>query len=223
MLHAINKARVIGSMLIPRWLDQHSGSRRYWQMSVILKQNGKRAVAGLALLAAASLALLAGVPDENTGGRRLTVPEEWRGTWEVTVTYRDHETGAVVATDVTTAAICPGEPIAPPFLNTLLNLSGEANDRRMNISGQAKYAPRPGCNIFVNVYFQSQRHGDIWRGTGSWRAKVVGNCGRSEFGENIEVSGRRVSSAAVCNGQPLSLVHRFFAHSGLIFVLERRN
>ena len=43
------------------------------------------------------------VPQGHANDRALTVPEAWRGTWEVTVAYRDRETGALVATDVTTA------------------------------------------------------------------------------------------------------------------------
>jgi hypothetical protein len=77
----------------------------------------------LGLLAVVGWTLLASVAARQAQGA-LTVPAEWRGTWEVTVNYRDRATGALVATDVTTEAICPGEPIAPPLLNTLLHLSG---------------------------------------------------------------------------------------------------
>src|SRR5687768_11212127 len=72
-------------------------------------------------------------------GKDLIVPEAWRGTWEVTVTYRDRETGATVATDVTTTAICPGEPIMPPLLDTSLHFSGAADNNKIEISGRAKH------------------------------------------------------------------------------------
>jgi hypothetical protein len=138
MRHALKEVTSIGWILIPRWLRQLSG-KRLPMAAAILKRNGKRAVAGLALLVLASLALLAGVPDENTGGRGLIVPEEWRGTWEVTVSYYDRETGALVATDVTTAAICPGELIAPPLFNTLLHLSGVANQNAINLATNGEF------------------------------------------------------------------------------------
>jgi len=48
--------------------------------------------------------------------RDQTIPEAWIGTWEVSVDYRDRQTGALVATDVTTDEICPGDPIIPPQL-----------------------------------------------------------------------------------------------------------
>ena len=63
------------------------------------------------------IVLVAGGPKGHTNqGGIHTIPESWRGTWEVTVAYRDRNTGALVATDVTTAEICPGEPIIPPEL-----------------------------------------------------------------------------------------------------------
>ncbi|MCM3903519.1 MAG: hypothetical protein ND866_17585, partial [Pyrinomonadaceae bacterium] len=73
------------------------------------------------------LVVSAGVRKEHTVQDRIhTIPEAWRGTWEVTVAYRDRETGALVATDVTTAAICPGEPIIPRQLRAQVLCSDEA-------------------------------------------------------------------------------------------------
>ena len=81
----------------------------------------KRKIYFALLLTAATglIAFGASMPKGQRTDDGLTVPEAWRGTWEVTVTYRDRATGALVATDVTTAAICSGEPIVPPLLNTL--------------------------------------------------------------------------------------------------------
>ncbi|MEP6818349.1 MAG: hypothetical protein ABJA18_02375 [bacterium] len=161
-----------------------------------------------------------GVPQGHTGGGGdLTVPETWRGTWEVTVAYRDHATGRLVATDVTTAAICPGEPIMPALLSTTLHCSGEAAASEIGVLCSAKRSPRPGCNVFVNADLDSQREGNTWSGAGSWTAKVVGNCEHVNFGEDFVVSGTRVSNEAACDGEQSSLVRRFFAHSELVPVL----
>jgi hypothetical protein len=177
------------------------------------------AVAAMVMLGASDLK---GHADEkgDANGKDLTVPEAWRGTWEVTVTYRDRETGATVATDVTTAAICPGEPIMPRLLDTSLHFSGAAASNNIGVSCRAKHSPLPGCNVFVDAGLESQRDGDTWSGTGNWTAKIVGNCEHLNFGEDFIVTGRRLSREAACGGERASLVQRFFAHTALVFVLE---
>jgi hypothetical protein len=135
-----------------------------------------------------------------------TVPEAWRGTWKVTVAYSDHETGALIATDVTTAAICPGEPIIPALTIKSFRCSANAADNEIGALCGAKHSPFLGCNVFVNTVLDSKREGEVWRGTGSWTAKVVGSCVSSErkcpnceqltFGEDFTVSGTRVSTEA---------------------------
>lgn len=204
--------RILAAMMHCR----RAGARLYRARAVFAHQGTRRgAGAASALLAAFGLVWVAGVPQSPANGRDPLVPDAWRGTWEVTVSYRDHQTGALVATDVTTDAICPGEPIAPPLLNTISNLWGRADDRELKLSGQAKYSPRPGCHVLIEVKLDSRRDGDTWSGTGSWTARVVGNCEHLSFGEDFVVSGRR-STEAACDGEGASLVERFFAHSALI-------
>jgi hypothetical protein len=186
----------------------------------------RRIYCSLLISAAAGLVLFGvAVPKGQTrdGGGALIVPEAWRGTWKVTVTYRDHATGAPVATDVTTAAICPGEPIMPALLSTSLHCSGETSENEIGVLCSAKHSPRPGCNVFVNADLDSQREDDTWSGTGSWSAKVVGNCEHLNFGQDFVVSGTRVSNFAACDGQQSSLVHHFFAHPELISALVVRS
>ena len=177
----------------------------------------------LVTAAAGLIALGAGARKDGRGGSGLMVPEAWRGTWEVTVSYRDRETGALVAEDVTTASVCPGELVVPPLLSTALRCTGQAAEGRIDVSCGAKYSPRPGCNVFVEAKLDSRRDGDSWNGAGSWTAKVVGNCEHMNFGEDFVVTGRRVSHEAACDGVRASLVHRFFAHSALVPVLGGGN
>ena len=159
----------------------------------------------------------------NQKGDNEKIPESWRGTWKVTVAYRDHETGALVTTDVTTAEMCPGEPIIPDLAINSLNCSANANVNLIGALCSAKHSPFPGCNVFVDTDLDSKRTGDIWSGTGRWTAKVVGNCEHLGFGEDFEVSGTRVSSKAACIGVRSSLVQRFFPHPGLIRFLAEEN
>lgn len=220
-----NQARLARQLFAVVMLCQHAGLRLYPQTRAILERKGARRSAGasVALLVVSGFLLLAGVLKGQAEDNGLTVPEAWRGKWEVTVAYRDRETGALVATDVTTAAICPGEPIVPPVLNTFLHSSGQANESNIGLSCHAKHSPRPGCNLFVEVSFNSHRDGDTWTGAGSWTARVVGNCEHLNFGEDFVVSGRRVRQDAACDGEGSSLVHRFFAHGALVPVLGGRN
>ena len=160
---------------------------------------------------------------DDKDGDDEKIPEAWRGTWKVTVAYRDHETGALVATDVTTAEICPGEPIMPALLSTSLHCSANADDNEIGVLCSAKHSPRPGCNVFVNADLDSQREGNNWSGTGRWSAKVVGNCEHVTFGEDFVVSGTRVSREAACFGVRSSLVRRFFVHPGLVRFFAEEN
>jgi hypothetical protein len=128
----------------------------------------------------------------------------------------------LVATDVTTDAICPGEPIVPRPLNTITNLSGTANESELKLTGHAKYSPRPGCNVHIDVTLDSQRDGDTWSGTGSWSAKEVGNCDHLDFSEDFVVTARRVSTEAACDSQNQSLLQRFFTNGLLSPVLAGR-
>ena len=185
----------------------------------------KRKIYFALLLTAATglIAFGASMPKKQTSNSDLNVPEAWRGTWEVTVSYRDRATGALVATDVTTAAICPGEPIVPPLLNTRPHCAGEADEGGIGLSCRAKHSPKRGCNAFVEAGLESQLEGDAWTGNGSWNVKVVGECEHVDFGEDFVVMGRRVSTVADCSGARMSLVQRFFAHSRLVPVLEGGN
>jgi hypothetical protein len=173
-----------------------------------------------ALLATVGLLLVAppvrGAQDCGQG-----ITKAWRGMWEVTVDYIDRESGALLASDTSTAAICPGMPIKPSLLNTLLSCSGSGGDRGLEVSCRAKYSPRRGCNAFADLDFESNLSGDAWNGFGHWTAKVVGSCEHLELGEDFVVSGRRLSRQAACASAGPSLVERFFRHGALIPVLGK--
>ena len=171
------------------------------------------------ILATVGLLLVAGAANGDAPNCSPTIPRSWRGTWEVTVDWIDRESGALLASDVSTASICPGIPIKPPLLNTLTNCSGKSGDRALELSCRAKYSPRRGCNVFVDMDFESDLDGDAWNGEGHWTAKVVGNCEHLDLGEDFVVSGRRLSRQAVCESNGPSLVERFFLHGALIPVL----
>lgn len=174
------------------------------------------AIAGLVALGAG---VLRGHTNQDRRGQ--TIPEAWRGIWEVTVAYRDHETGALIATDVSTAEICPGEPIIPPQLGGLVRCSNEVNEGQIGVSCQRlqRAIRSVGCNAFVEISLDSQREGDTWSGTGSWSVNFVGKCDQTNFGEDIVVSGTRVSNEAACEGEQSSLGRRFFMHPALIPIL----
>jgi hypothetical protein len=152
------------------------------------------------------------------------VPESWRGTWKVTVAYRDHETGALVSTDITTDEICPGDLIVPDLKIDSLKCWENAGDNHIEVRCGAKQSPSQGCNVFVNTVLESTRTGNTWSGTGSWTVKGVGNCEHISFGEDFVVSGTRLSNDASCFGARSSLVEGFFAHPSLVrFLAEGRN
>lgn len=140
------------------------------------------------------------------------VPELWRGTWQVSVSHHDPQTGALMLLDSTTTVMCPGEPIVPPMFHTRMSCSEEASEDGIGFSCYAKHSPEHGCNVFAEAALESKRDGDTWSGTGSWNAKVVGNCEHHDFGANMIVTGRRISSEAACDTNNSSLLERFFTH-----------
>ena len=154
-----------------------------------------------------------------------TIPETWIGTWEVSVDYRDRQTGALVATDVTTDEICPGDPIIPPQLAQYVRCSSEATTSDLGISchNWHQTIPGSGCNAFGDVEFKSQFNDDSWVGNGNWSAKTVGKCAHANYAEDIVVSAKRISRKASCNRGSSSLVEKFFLHSRLVPFLAGSN
>ena len=213
MMRTLNTQHPLGVRLVA-WIDGRYAAVRCRARAVAVHPGGMAA-----RLATAGLLLVAGPAESIAPNQCQGITSAWRGTWEVTVDYIDRKTGALVATDVTTAAVCPGMPIKPPLLNTQLHCSGSGGDRALDLSCHAKRTLRLGCNVFVDVDFESVRDGDAWNGAGHWTAKVVGQCEHLDFGEDIVVSGRRLSREAACGSQEPSLVERFFTHSALIPVL----
>ena len=220
MLRILKKTKVASANTLAM-LCKYASAIVCRQTQIIHKHRVVRIASGFALIAIVSV-LFVGFPHLEAANGGLSVHDDWRGTWEVTVSYRDHNTGMLVATDVTRDEICPGEPIVPRLLNTVSNLQGTANERELKLTGQAKYSSRPGCNVHIEVTLDSQRDGDTWSGTGSWSARVVGNCEHFDYGEDFVISGRRLRRQPACDSQNESLLQRFFTNGLLSPVLAGR-
>ena len=153
-----------------------------------------------------------------------TIPDSWSGVWEVTVDYRDGTTGALVATDVTTSEICPGEPIIPPELNAIARCADEVTDSVMGVACHnfQKFA-EPSCNSFSSIEFSSKRKGDSWNGKGKWSANLSAKCIQPKYTETFVVTGRRISRNASCDRAASSLVQKFFLHSRIVPFLQGGN
>jgi|ERR1043165_44739 hypothetical protein len=179
----------------------------------------------LLIIASAGFVIGSEVPKNNFAKDNQTIPEAWIGSWEVTVDYRDRQTGALLTTDVTTDEICPGEPIIPPQLATLVHCSSEAAMGDLNISchNWHKTIPGSGCNAFGDLEFTSQLDGDSWTGAGSWSAKSVGKCTHANYVEDFVVSAKRISTKTSCDRGSSSLVEKFFLHNRLVPFLAGSN
>src|SRR5688572_29677904 len=117
----------------------------------------------LVTVIAGVVVLGAGVTNSHTvPGLIQTIPETWRGTWEVTVSYRDRDTGALVATDVTTAEICPGEPVIPPQLRAQVLCSDQIADNGIGISCRNRQTGirDRGCDYSAAAELATQRNGE---------------------------------------------------------------
>lgn len=178
----------------------------------------------LLMIASAGFVIGSEVLRDNSAQRGRTIPDAWIGTWEVTVDYRDRQTGALLATDVTTDEICPGEPIIPPQLDTYVRCSSEAAMRDFGIScNWHRTIPGSGCNAFGNIEFKSKFDGDSWVGNGTWSANSVGKCTHANYVEDFVVSAKRISTKASCDRKSSSLVEKFFLHNRLVPFLAGSN
>ena len=131
---------------------------------------------------------------------------------------------ALVATDISTAPICPGEPIFPPQLNEQVSCSVSHRDSEIGIRCVRVQPSRDlFCKQSVEARLDSKRDGDTWSGAGSWSVSGTGVCYPFSFRQDFVVSGRRLSSEAACAGEPSSLVQSFFPHPGLVPILAEIN
>ena len=179
----------------------------------------------LLIIAAAGLFVTgAELARNDSDERNPTVPERWIGTWEVTVDYRDRQTGALLASDVSTNEICPGDPIVPPQLAAYVRCSNAAAKGDLTISCHNWHRMiEPGCNALGNVEFKSTLDGDSWTGSGNWSGNLVGKCIQANYVEDFVVSGKRISPKVSCDRGSSSLVEKFFLHSRLVPFLGGSN
>ena len=159
--------------------------------------------------------------------RSETITEDWRGTWQVSVAYRDHETGIVMGTDISTTSICPGEAILPASLGRKAACATRTSDQGISALCGAIQLAAPGCVVFIDALLDTHRSGEVWSGTGSWRALLVGACAHPEpknfkqntFGEDFVVNGTRISNHPNCDTTRPSLLESVFARPELSPVL----
>jgi hypothetical protein len=182
----------------------------------------ERWATGLLAGALAATTLLAAPEAVSAGAVGSALPEAWSGTWEVAVSYRDPLSGELRATDVTETAICPGQSLLPEASAELVHCAGDGGDELLDLRCHARVAPRPGCEVFVEVELWSERRGDAWDGAGSWNVKVVGSCEHRELGEGFELTARRLGEPPRCAGAPASFGRAIFSRLGIIPLLVDR-
>jgi hypothetical protein len=152
---------------------------------------------GLRIVAVLAAATLAAAPCARAAADAL-VPPGWAGQWEWTLTYRDRDTGAVVAVDQVVDDICPDQPLG-------LALLRQVPDCRSTVSGDdvvvdcASRIQVALCTVDAAFHAALHQDADTIAGSGDWSAALSEGCD-----PDVVDQGQTIAIAAVRRGPALS-------------------
>jgi hypothetical protein len=130
----------------------------------------------------------------------LTLPDDWTGTWQITITARNCQTDQVLAIDEYEDLICPGEVLG----EGLFLLFDQCAVDREGDSLQAHCSrsfTSPDCQVRQRLDLELNRQSESLSGQGYWFVVFEGACdglGTAPC-ERVVVEGTRVSGdVAAC-------------------------
>jgi hypothetical protein len=126
----------------------------------------------------------------------------------------------VLASDTARTTVCAGQALLPAVPPNVLRCTGATGSDLADVSCQLKVSPRPGCNLFLEARLQSDRQGDSWSGTGTWKMRSAGSCTHVERGEDFVLTARRLDRTADCAPALPSLGAVLFSRLAIVPFLE---
>jgi hypothetical protein len=159
--------------------------------------------------------LLAGLLSPAAQAAEGLAPRSWAGEWEVTMTYRDRDTGRVVGVDRVTDDICPHEPLGLALFQGPGSCRSEVTDTGLAVRCAIEVS-LPACSAKATLALDVQRRDDALSGDGEWDAAVDGECGVGPVnrGQSIGVAAVRLSAnpRRGCGTAASSVVQKFVLH-----------
>ena len=156
-----------------------------------------------------------------SGARDAIVPEAWAGTWSVTTTFRDPDSGEARGTDIATGVIRPDEAFglfpAAEITRCGIRTSADAMELACSFKVDAL-----GCRVDGTGRLSLGLDGDTLSGRGSWSGTSSAGCPQAgPFAEGIEVTGTRLDHD-VTSPFPTgaSLLAKFISHVAVLPYLE---
>ena len=145
--------------------------------------------AGVLLLVAGCL-----IPRPLAGGTEVLAPRSWTGQWEFTITYRDHDTGRIVAVDRIADDICTNEPLGLALFPSLPGCRSTVTSEGVALQCASDFNAA-ACAAHGALQLDLRRRGETLSGTGEWSATLSGDCGLvlKNDGEAVEITAVRRS------------------------------
>jgi hypothetical protein len=154
------------------------------------------------------------------------IPEEWAGEWQITLTFRNAESGDITGAQGTSNVLCPGDPLGVALLEAMVSedpsdCSGTATESQIDVSCSSQVAYE-ACLLDVTLQFTIDLSDDTMTGVGEWMA--VGDCGLLvpvNEGETITISGVRLGTDLTkCDSPTSSFFQKFVRHQLLRAIEE---
>jgi hypothetical protein len=130
----------------------------------------------------------------------LTLPDDWCGTWEITITARNCSSGELLAIDEYEDLICPGETVGEGLLRLFDRCSTNREGDAFQATCLRSFASA-GCDVRQRLDLELTRQSEALSGQGYWFVVFEGEC--AELGsapcERTTVEGLRSSpDTSVC-------------------------
>lgn len=141
----------------------------------------------------------------------VVIPSSWAGTWEITLTFRDCSSNAILSQEVVTSQVCPQDTLVNPFSHVFEACSGERVGNHLEVSCQ-KQSTDGACQVTTSVDFTIDVSGNQLSGGGTFQTTATPECTSAYVVSGcrkLNISGTRLSSStAGCDS--LKSVYRGF-------------
>ena len=128
----------------------------------------------------------------------LTVPDDWRGIWEMTFDRLDETSGQMHTQTVWYDTLCTGDTLSVTFGPLMGACDGYVKGDSLVFAAQESWDEGP-CTVTLVLDLHARRQGDTVSGAGEWRIETSGTCGSASsiVGRDlIELVGVRTAVAA---------------------------
>ncbi|HKW13363.1 MAG TPA: hypothetical protein VJS69_02650 [Candidatus Krumholzibacteria bacterium] len=127
----------------------------------------------------------------------IVIPSSWAGKWQVTVTFRDCTSNAILSQEVVTSQICPGDTLTSPFGPVFDVCHGTRTGDHLEVSCHHE-ATAGACQVTVDIAFKMDVNGNALSGSGTFKTTATPACINSFVTagcQKVSIAGVRLSSS----------------------------